>query len=77
MRKAIFRIFGRFNGAQSATVTIDRQSLTMEVRPLRRRKTYVASLSDLAQTVILRQALAEAREKKKDRRVRRRNLLLT
>ena len=73
MRNAVFKLNGRFNGKSGATVTIDRDTMFVTVRPTRMKKTYMLRLEDLAQTVILRCVLAETREKKKAKLARRRS----
>lgn len=67
-RKARFKVYGRMDGAPSATVEIDRASDLITVRPLRRRKTYTLPLASVAEMVIWRFARAEAAEKQSKRR---------
>jgi predicted nucleic acid-binding Zn ribbon protein len=50
--------------AQAATVTIDRSTHVVSVRPLRSRRTYDLPLSDVAEMVAQRIIIAEAREKR-------------
>ena len=61
-RGAKFEVSGKFNGKQTATVTIDRESGLFTVRPRRFRKTYTMRLSDVAETVMWRVLKAEAGE---------------
>lgn len=74
MSKSRFKIFGRFDGASSATVTIDRGSNTISVRPLRRHKEYMLPLADVAESIIWRivkaEAAAKLKAKKEARRLR-------
>jgi hypothetical protein len=64
MSAARFRVYGRMDGASSATVTIDRETGTVEVRPYRRHKRQVAvvTLAWLAETALWRAARARAAE---------------
>jgi hypothetical protein len=76
--KARFRVVGRFDMAskmQEATVTVDRDARTFEVRPLRRHRTYVISLAAVAELVVRRIIAAEVAEKKKAKKKAKRGLL--
>lgn len=64
MSKAVFRIYGRFNGQSEATVTVDRANNLVTVRPLHFRKTYCLPLESIANNIILTCIKAEIREKK-------------
>ncbi len=73
MTIAKFKVFsggGKYNGACEATVTIDRSSNLVQVRPKRRRKQYVMRLEDLAETIIWNCIKAELLEKKKAKKAR-------
>lgn len=70
-RNARFTIAWEFDGTKSATVTINRRAGTIEVRPLRRRRTYTLPLADVARLISERIIKAEAAAKRKARRVRR------
>jgi hypothetical protein len=70
-RLARFKIYGRFNGASAATVTIDRSTDIVTVRPLRRRKTYEMTLGGIAEMIIYKVIQQEIREKNKDKKKRR------
>lgn len=70
-RRAKFRVVGRFDSAtrvQYGTVTIDRGSNVVEVRPLRRRRTWLFTLDDLVDAAVRRLIAAEVREQKAKRR---------
>jgi hypothetical protein len=74
VRRARFKVTGRFDGAPSATVTIVHhgdQGL-VSVRPFRRRRDYTLTLEDVARSVIFNVVLAELREKRASRRAARR-----
>ena len=73
MRKAVFKVNGRYNTKSGATVTIDRDTNIVTVRPSRMQKVYEGRLEDIAQTLILRSVLAEKREKQKLKLARRRS----
>jgi hypothetical protein len=60
-----------FNGADTATIVIDRGSGLVTVRPHRRRKVYSGSLVQLAKSVIWTAVRAELAEKKKEKAARR------
>jgi hypothetical protein len=71
-----FRVLGRLDGAGGAregTVTIDRTTGIISVRPLRRRKQYQLTLTQVADYVCRVNVLAELREKQKNRKNRRRS----
>ncbi len=70
-KKAHFTIAWNFDGTKSATVTINRRAGTFEVRPFRRRKSYVLPLADVADIVAHRIAKAAVRAKLSKRRARR------
>jgi hypothetical protein len=69
-RQAKFKVMGLFDGATRATVLIDRVSLMVEVRPLRRHKTYTLPLSEVAEHILWRVARAEAAEKDKEKKAK-------
>ena len=61
MSKSKFRIEGRFDGANGATVTINRDGVPLfAVRPLRRKREYTLPLKDVAEMVLWRIVKAEA-----------------
>lgn len=69
--KAKFRVIGRLDkagGVQYGTVTIDRSNNVVEVRPLRRRKTWLFTLDQLIDLAVQRQIIADLKEKKKARK---------
>ena len=71
-RNARFTVAWHFDGTRTATVTVNRRAGTFEVRPHRRRRRYTLPLALVAQFVAERIAKAEALEKRKARRTRRR-----
>ncbi len=74
MTVAKFKVFGgggKYNGANEATVTIDRANNLVQVRPKRRRKQYEMRLEDLAEIVVWRCIKAELNEKKKAKKAKR------
>lgn len=68
MSLARFRIFWRFDGTTEGTVTIDRGSSVLSVRPYHRKRTYDLPLAFVAQLVAERVMKAEAMEKKAAKR---------
>ena len=64
MSVARFRVYGRFNGVGSATITIDRTSGLVTVRPLRRRRAYQLPLAWAAEAVMWQVIKADAAEKR-------------
>ncbi len=76
MRRFVhFRVSGRFDLAsrqQLGTMSIDRRSGMVTVRPLRRRRVYAATLSALAELVVRSQIVAEVRARRQERQARRR-----
>lgn len=68
MTTARFRVQGRFNGASSATVTINRETGLILVRPLRRRRAYELPLAWAAEAVMWQVLKAEAAEKRAAKR---------
>lgn len=62
--KAHFKVYGRFNGKSEATVTIDRGSNLISVRPHRMKKVYQLRLEDVADIIIWRIVKSEAAEKR-------------
>jgi hypothetical protein len=74
VRRARFKVSGRFDGAPSATVTIVHAGDTgiVEVRPYRRRRAYTLTLEAVAFEVICKVVRAELREKRASRRAARR-----
>jgi len=74
MSKSKFRVFGRFDGVNEATVTIDRGPGTISVRPLRRKREYILPLSEIAIITMERIIKAEAREKMLARKAKRKGL---
>ena len=74
MRKAKFRVHGRFDSAgasQVATVTITRDTKVFKVRPLRRRKSYELPLSAVAAMVCQQLIMAEWYERQRAKAARR------
>lgn len=72
MSKSKFRISGRFDGVNEATVTIDRETLLISVRPLHRKREYTLPLSVVANTVIWNITKAEVSEKLKAKKAAKR-----
>ena len=67
MRIARFRVMGVLDGsggARSGTVTIDRDSGLVHVRPLRRRRVYTMPLSMVADMICMRIITNEVYEKR-------------
>ena len=71
MSRSRFRIEGRMDGSDGATVTIDRGANLFSVRPLRRKREYTPPLKDVAEMVLWRIVKAEANEKLANKRRRR------
>ena len=72
-RIARFRVSGRLDRASVAsegTVSIDRATGIVEVRPLRRRKTYQMPLAEVARWIVEVNVRAEVAEKKARKRKR-------
>ena len=69
-----FKVSWRFDGTEGGTVTIDRASNIIAVRPLRRHRTYALPLAFVAQLVCERIIKAEAQEKRAAAKARRRGL---
>ncbi len=68
MTVAKFKVYGgggKYNGANEATVTIDRNNNLVSVRPKHRRKAYEMRLEDIAEWVMWRCIKDELHEKKK------------
>jgi hypothetical protein len=65
MAKVHVRVYGRFDGAEAATVTIERSRGLFTVRPLRRRRLYTLPLSDVAEMVIWRVVKADMKAKRR------------
>lgn len=77
-RTAHFKVIGRLDHAarvQEGTLSIDRDSGVVTVRPKRRRKVYLCTLDKLADMIVQRNIIAErlekARQKAAARRARR------
>lgn len=73
MALARFRVTGQLDSIgrfQAGTVTIDRASGIISVRPLRRHRVYELPLSDVAQMICQRVILAERREKQAAKRAK-------
>lgn len=68
VRFSHFKVPVRFDGAGSATITIDRKRLVMLIRPSRRRSVCEVDLSDLAQRYLEKQAKLNILAKKKARK---------
>lgn len=62
-----------FDGAEYATVTIDRKRLTLAIRPARRRSVFELALPDFAERMLERQSKLNVRNRKmkRTRRTRR------
>jgi hypothetical protein len=60
-----------FDGAEYATITIDRKRLTLAVRPARRRSVFEVALREWAETMLERQSKLNVRARLKARRTRR------
>ncbi len=67
-----FKVSGQFNGARTATVTIDRELGLITVRPYKRRKTYELPLAWAAETIIWHVIKVEAAEKRAAKKAARR-----
>lgn len=52
MSKSKFKVTGRVDGVQGATLTIDRERELVFVRPLHRRREYILPLQDVAEMVL-------------------------
>lgn len=73
-RLARFRVAARLEHASrvsEATVTIDRESGVVSVRPLRRRRVYIMPLADAAAWIVRSTIVAELRAKRAARAARR------
>lgn len=64
-RLARFKVTGRFDGASLATVTVERATGIISVRPLRRRRVYALPLATVAEMILWRIAKADAAEKRR------------
>lgn len=67
-RDAHFRVTAKMDnagGTQQGTVTINRESGLVSVRPLRGRRTYTMRLSDIADIICQRVILHEVHEARK------------
>ena len=76
-RKAKFRVMGMFEMAcrpQEATVSIDRDTGVVEIRPLRRRKIYLTTLAAMASVAVRREIQREVQEKKKAKKTKKKFL---
>ena len=71
MSIARFRVYGRIDGVNECTVTIDRETGVIAVRPLRRKRTYELPLAFVAGIIFERIAKAEARLKVEAKRAAR------
>lgn len=74
MRRARFQIVARLEHASvatSGTVTIDRATGVVEIRPHRRRRVYLTTLAALASYAVRAELRAEEAERRKNRRRRR------
>jgi hypothetical protein len=60
-----------FDGAEYATVTIDRKRLTLSIRPARQRTVFEMELGDFAERMLDRQAKRNVAARRKARRSRR------
>ena len=67
MRRARFKLVGRFDGTAGATLVIEQEGnyALMRVRPTRRRREYVLPLDDVARSVIFHVVRAELRDKRR------------
>lgn len=76
MSVARFRVFGSnmFNGKSEATVEVERESGIVKVRPLRMHKAYELRLADIAKHIIYVNVMAEIREKKALKKMKRKGL---
>lgn len=75
MSRSRYRVMGRLDGAggvRVGTVTIDRTTGILEVRPLRRRRVFSMPLSTVADMVCRAIVVAEVREKRAAKRAQRR-----
>ena len=76
MSVARFKVFGSnmFNGKSEATVEIERESGMLTVRPYHLHKKYELRLADIAKHVIYVSVMAEIREKKALKKMKRKGL---
>lgn len=72
MSRAVFRVYGRLDGATEGTVVIDRDTGLVSVRPLRRKRVYKLPLTWVAQTILERVVKAEIAEKRRAKKLARR-----
>ena len=72
MSKAKFRVYGMLDGPrpQEGTVTIDRVTGIISVRPLHRRRTFDLPLSTVADLIVSKICKAEAAEKRRRKKRR-------
>jgi len=71
VRCAHFRVLGRFDGAASATVTVEYHNAGLaffRVRPLRRRRAFELALGDVARGVVFDVVKRDLAEKRKARK---------
>lgn len=67
---ACFKVSGRFDGANHATITIDRGSMVMGIHPHHRRRVYEVPLGMVAQWYMERVIKREVEEKRKLKRLK-------
>jgi hypothetical protein len=67
LRRAIFKVAGRFDGARVATVTVEQEGpyALVRVRPYRRRREFALPLDVVAAGVIYQVVKAELRERRR------------
>ncbi len=68
VRYSHFKVPVKFDGTDSATVTIDRKRLIMSIRPLRRRRVVEFGLTELVEQLLWKQIKLDLAAKKKERR---------
>lgn len=71
VRFSHFKVPVKFDGATSATVTIDRKRLIMSIRPCRRRRVVEFALPELVEQLLWKQIRLDLAAKKKARKVAR------
>lgn len=57
------KVQGRVNGAQGATISIDRERGLVSVRPFRERREYTLPLQTIAEIVVVKVVKAELERK--------------
>ena len=65
MRNSRFKVYGRFDSTRTgeATVTVERATGLIHVRPYRRKRTFTLPLADVGEMIVWHVVKAEVREK--------------